>query len=535
MTEETDRSRGHDAEVIVIGAGLSGVAAAIALRRAGFDDLIVLEKSARLGGTWRDNTYPGCGCDVPSMLYEYSFAPHPWSRGFAAQPEILDYLETTAAAHGVDTAIRYGTEVQEGRWDPDAHRWTLKTTTGTHTARAVIVATGPWHQPRYPEIPGLDDFPGPVFHSARWDHSADLAGRRIAIVGTGASTVQFLPEIQPRAARIDVFQSTAPWVLPKPDYALPPAARRFLQRHPAPRRALRSLHYWMQEAIGLPLRHPRLLLPLEAAARLHLRTQVPDPALRRALSPEHRLGGRRLIASGTYYPALTRPNVRLHPTRVSEVNGSDVIGADGTRARADLIILATGFHIGKLPLADRLHGAHGTTLAQTWAKGRRAYLGTSVSGHPNLFLLLGPNLLTGTTAVPTVLEAQLRYITGALTHLHTSGHTAMDVRAETEQAHHTALHAALRTTVYNTAGCSSYYFSDPGVNTFCWPWSTQRLLKRLRTFDPGTYTWSTPPQDRAHPHTPQLPHPRQDNASDSTSPSPAAQPAGSHPHTPHSP
>ncbi|WP_372412365.1 flavin-containing monooxygenase [Streptomyces luteireticuli] len=440
----------HEAEVLVTGAGLSGVAAAIALRRAGFDGVVVLEKSARLGGTWRDNTYPGCGCDVPSVLYEYSFAPHSWSRCFAAQPEILAYLETTAAAHGADKAIRYGTEVLGGRWDPDAHRWTLRTTSGTWKARAVVVATGPWHRPRYPDVPGLDGFPGPVFHSARWDHSTDLTGRHIAVVGTGASTVQFLPEIQPRAARVDVFQSTADWVLPKPDYTLSPGAHRFLKRHPAAHRALRGLHHWTQEAVGVPLRHPWMLPPLEAVTRRHLRTSVPDPALRRALTPRHRLGGRRLIASDTYYPALTRSNVHLYPTRVTEVQGSDVIGADGTRTRADLIVLATGFHIGDLPLAHRLHGADGATLTQTWSQGRRAYLGTSVSGYPNLFLLLGPNLLTGHTAVPTVLEAQLRFITTALTHLRADGHTAMDVRAEAEATHHTALHAALQTTVYNT-------------------------------------------------------------------------------------
>ncbi|MCZ0984925.1 flavin-containing monooxygenase [Streptomyces diastatochromogenes] len=492
MTGERSDSDRQDVEVVVIGAGLSGVAALVALRRAGFEDIVALEKSGRLGGTWRDNTYPGCGCDVPSMLYEYSFAPHAWSRCFAGRSEILDYLESTAATHGVDRAIRYDTEVLSSRWDPDAHRWELRTTSGTYTARAVIVATGPWHRPRHPDIPGLDTFPGTVFHSARWDHEADLTGRRVAVVGTGASTVQFLPEIQPKAAHVDVFQSTPQWVLPKPDYPLPPGLRRFLGHHPAARRALRGLHHWTQEAIGVPLRHPRLLGPLEALARLHLRTSVPDRALRRALTPTHRLGGRRLITSGTYYPALTRPNVRLHPTRVTAVEGSDVIGADGTRTRADIIVLATGYHIGEIPLADRLHGVGGTTLARTWADSRRAYLGTSVSGYPNLFLLIGPNLLTGTTAVPTVLEAQLRYVTTALTHLRTSGCAALDVRPEAEEAHQQALHEALRTTVYNTAGGTGYYFGRPGVNTFCWPWSTARLVKRLHAFTPDAYTWTLP-------------------------------------------
>ncbi|WP_063794109.1 flavin-containing monooxygenase [Streptomyces graminilatus] len=491
MADDSTDNHRHEAEVVVIGAGLSGLAAVIALRRAGFNDVVVLEKSGRLGGTWRDNSYPGCGCDVPSVLYEYSFAPHSWSRSFADGSEILDYLDTTAVTHDAHKAIRYDTEVLSIRWQPETHRWNLQTTSGTHTARAVIVATGPWHRPRHPDIPGLDTFPGTVFHSARWNHEVDLTGQRVAVVGTGASTVQFLPEIQPKAARIDVFQSTPQWVLPKPDYPLPPGLHRFFEHHPAVRRALRSLHHWTQEAIGVPLRHPHMLQPLEALARIHLRTSVRDRALRRALTPDYRLGGRRLITSDTYYAALTRPNVRLHPTRVTTVEGSDVIGADGTRTRADIIVLATGYHIGDIPLAPHLHGTD-ATLAQTWADNRRAYLGTSISGYPNLFLLLGPNLLTGTTAVPTVLEAQLRYISTALNHLRTSGASALDVKPEAEAAHQQALHKALRNTVYNAAGDTGYYFGLPGINTFCWPWSTARLVKRLHAFDPKLYNWSLP-------------------------------------------
>ncbi|MEV5878784.1 NAD(P)/FAD-dependent oxidoreductase [Streptomyces sp. NPDC052101] len=488
--------RGHDTttDVLVIGAGLSGVAAVIALRRAGIDDVVVLEKSADTGGTWRDNTYPGCGCDVPAMLYEYSFAPHTWGRCFASGAEILDYLRTTASAHGVDKLVDHGVEVLGARWDPDAHRWTLRTSSGIRTARVVVMATGAWHRPRYPDLPGLDAFPGPVFHSARWDHDAELTGRRVAVVGAGASTVQFLPEIQRRAARIDVFQGTAQWVMPKPDYALPPALHRFLGRHPAARRALRGQHHWTQEAIGLVLRHPRLLPALEAVARLHLRTSVPDPELRRALTPRYRFGGRRIITSSTYYPALTRPNVQLHPTRAAAVEGRHIVGADGTRVQADVVVLATGFHVGDPPFAHHLHGVDGTALARTWAHDRPAYLGTSVSGYPNLFLLTGPNLFSGTTAVPTVVEAQLQYITSALTHLRASGHTAFDVRPEAQEAHHTAVQAALRDTAYNAAGPSGYYFGLPGVNTFCWPWSTDRLVKRLHAFTPESYTWSTVPR-----------------------------------------
>ncbi|WP_331766269.1 NAD(P)/FAD-dependent oxidoreductase [Embleya sp. NBC_00896] len=493
--EHHGRDEHHDGrrevEVLVIGAGLSGVGAAITLRKAGLGDVVVLEKSERLGGTWRDSVYPGCGCDVPSMLYEYSFAPHDWSRSFAGRQEILEYLESTAAAHGLDEVIRYGVEVLSGRWDAHAHRWRLDTSAGAYVARSLVVATGPWHTPRYPDIAGLADFPGTVFHSARWNRAVDLTWRRVAVIGTGASTVQFLPEIQSRAARVEVFQRTAPWVLPKPDHALPPAVRRFLHR-PLAHGVLRGVQHWTQEAIGLALRHPWILPPLEAAARRHMRGSITDPVLREAVTPDYRLGGRRLLTSDAYYRALTRPNVRLHPTAVTEVRGDDVIGADGTRARADTIILASGYHIGDLAIARNLHGAHGETLHQTWQHGRRAYLGTSVGGYPNLFLLLGPNVLSGTSAVPTVLEAQLRYIVGALTRLRHGGHTALDVLPEVQRAHNAAVQEALRTTVYATAGArTGYYFSPPGLNTFCWPWSTRRLLKRLHTFDPAAYAWHT--------------------------------------------
>ncbi|MEW2624324.1 NAD(P)/FAD-dependent oxidoreductase [Streptomyces sp. NPDC048106] len=475
-------------EVLIIGAGLSGVGAAIALHRAGFGSVAVLEKSPRLGGTWRDNTYPGCGCDVPSMLYEYSFAPHDWPRVFASQPEILRYIEATAAAHGVADAIRYGVEVQTAAWDGLTHRWRLETTAGPYSAHAVIVATGPWHRPRYPDIAQLAEFPGAVFHSAEWDHGTDLTGRRVAVVGTGASTVQLLPEIQPHVARAHVFQSSASWVLPKPDQALPPPLHRFLKRRPAVRRALRAGHYWTQEGIGYCLRHPRTLPTLESLARLHLRSCIADPALRKALIPRHRLGARRLLTSNAYYRALACPNVQLHPTRVTRVQGQDVIGADGTRVTVDTIVLATGFHVGDIPLAHHVRGRLNETLAQTWRGGRRAYLGTSVHGYPNLFLLLGPNILSGTAAVPNVLEAQLRYITDALKYLRGSQHASLEVLAEVQNAHNVRMQQALRNTVY-TADRTSYYFSQPGMNTFCWPWSSNRLRRLLHSFDPKEYAW----------------------------------------------
>ncbi|WP_327064405.1 NAD(P)/FAD-dependent oxidoreductase [Kitasatospora sp. NBC_01250] len=478
----------HEAEVVVVGAGLSGLAAAVTLRRSGFEDVVVLEKSDRLGGTWRDNTYPGCGCDVPSLLYEYSFAPGPWKRTFATQPEILAYLRATTAETGTDRSVRYNVEVHGARWDRTSGRWLLATSAGGYAARVLVMATGPWNRPRYPELTGLADFPGTVFHSARWDHTADLSGRRIAVIGNAASTVQFLPALQRHAARVDIFQSTAPWVLPKPDYALPGGLRRLLLRRPAARRAARAAHAGTQEAIGFAMRHPRLLPPLEAMARQYRRRCVPDPVLRQALTPDHRLGARRMLTSDTYYQAVSQSNVHLHPTRATHIDGNDVVGADARRVGADIVVLATGFHIGELAIAPHLYGSNGRSLADTWRSGRDAYLGTSVSGYPNLFLLLGPNILSGTSAVPAVLEAQLRYLTDALTHLRAGNHTALDVRPEVADTYNHAVQEALKSTVYADDD-SGYYFGTPGRNTFCWPWSTRRLRRRLHAFDPNSYDW----------------------------------------------
>jgi cation diffusion facilitator CzcD-associated flavoprotein CzcO len=477
-------------DVAVIGAGPSGVGAAITLRNAGFRDVVVLEKADRLGGTWRDNTYPGSGCDVPAPLYEYSFAPNPnWTATFAGQPEILAYVEKTAADHGVTEMIHYDTEVTAGSWDPSTHRWHLDTSGGPYSATTVILASGPWHQPRWPDIPGLAGFPGPVFHSARWNHDVELAGRRIAVVGVGASAAQFVPRIQPDAASVHIFQSTAPWVLPKPESAMLNAARRFLYRYPAGRYAMRAMHYWTQEAIGYALLHPRLLPPLQAAARLHLRKSISDDELRRAVTPDYTLGRRRLLTSNDYYTALSRPNVALHATSVTEVNGRQVVGANGDRVDVDAIILGTGFQVGARPLATRLRGIDGRPLSEAWAGGQHAYLGTTVSGYPNLFLLLGPNVLSGTTSVFTVLEAQLRYISDALIELGRSGHRAMDVLPDVQQTHNLAVQKALRRTVYNSGDRSSYYFNAHGVNTFCWPWTTRRLIRHLHAFQSSTYAW----------------------------------------------
>ncbi len=473
----------RDFEVLVIGAGASGLGAAIKLRQSGITGFAVLEKAADLGGTWRDNTYPGCACDVPSALYSYSFAPNPeWTRAFAGQSEIRAYLRDTAERFGVTGHIRFGAEVIRAQWSEVRSRWELETTQGAFTAKILIAGTGPWHEPLIPDLPGLADFPGEVFHSSRWNHDYDLAGKRVAVVGSGASAVQFVPEIQPVVERLHLFQRTAQWVLPKPDHHVPRAERLLLRRFPAVRRALRSAEYAGMEALGLGFRHPWLLRQVQRIGLAHLRLAVRDPALRKALTPDYTLGCKRLLMSNTYYRALTRSTVDVHPTAVREIVANRVIGADGSAAEVDAIIFGTGFHILDMPVAGRVFDGEGRSLDEHWKGSPQAYLGTTVAGFPNLYLLLGPSLGTGHTSAFMILEAQLSYAIGAVEETLRRGWASVRVRPEIQEAFNDEVQAALPGTVYQSGGCSSYYTDVNGRNSFSWPWSTGRLRSMVRDF-----------------------------------------------------
>ncbi len=313
---------GHH-EVIVVGAGISGIGAVIRLQRMGIGDVVILEKAHALGGTWRDNTYPGCACDVPSALYSYSFAPNPgWSRLFAGQHEIREYIERTAAEHGVHERVEFGTELLRARWDETTRRWVLETSNGTFTANALIAAAGPWNQPLVPDIPGLDGFAGEVFHSSRWNHDYDLSGKRVAVVGTGASAVQFVPEIAPVVGELHLYQRTAQWVLPKPDTTLPGPVRAAIGAVPGALNALRRIQYGIMEALGVGFRNPWILRVIQQIGRMQLRAQIRDPELRRSLTPDYTLGCKRLLMSNSYYPALNRPNVEVHANAVQQVRAT---------------------------------------------------------------------------------------------------------------------------------------------------------------------------------------------------------------------
>jgi cation diffusion facilitator CzcD-associated flavoprotein CzcO len=486
-------SNGHSTgpqhvRVAIVGGGLGGLGAAIHLRRAGYSDVVVLERGDELGGTWRDNTYPGCACDVPSALYSYSFAPKPdWSRFYAPQPEIRSYVREVAREVGIEQNVRFGAEVLDARWDSDSQRWHVSTTAGEFVAQLLVSATGPWSEPVLPDIPGLADFEGHVFHSSRWDHEHRFDGARVAVVGTGASAVQFVPELRKRAAQVTVFQRTAQWVLPKADRRVSRLEQALFRRIPATQRALRGTVYGLSELVGFGTRNPRAMRQLQRIAEWHLRRSVQDPELRAALTADHTLGCKRLLFSNHWYPALASPNVDLVPHAVEEIRPHGVVGADGIERAADTLILGTGFTITKLPIADRIRGADGQTLAETWAGSPRGYLGTTVAGFPNMFVLLGPNIGNGHSSAILLHETQAGYLVDALRTLDRHGLESADVRPEVQDAFNEEVQRRLAGSIWNAGGCASYYIDETGRNSTIFPWSTIELRRRLRHFDRDDY------------------------------------------------
>ncbi len=478
-------SKPHD--VVIIGAGFSGLGAARELRRAGFADVVILEKAEECGGTWRDNTYPGCACDVPSHLYSFSDRPWVWSRVFAQQPEIQRYLLDVADREGLRAQIRFGHELQSAHWDGGRALWRITTNRGVLEARALVAATGPLHEPSTPDIPGLSSFEGTVFHSARWNHAHDLTGRRVAVVGTGSSAIQFVPTVQAQAASMVLFQRTAPWVLPKPDHAYGALQQWAFRRIPGFRRAYRGALYLALEGLQQLQRRARWMDRLRPLALRHLYRQVKSPGLRAALTPHFTLGCKRLLLSNTYYPALQQPNVSLEPGGLEEVSANAVRGEDGTWHEVDTIIFGTGFRVTDPPIAERIF-AEGTCLREQWNGSPRAYLGTTVRGFPNLFLMIGPNLGNGHSSAFVLIEAQSKYIASALEWMRKTSTDAVAVSPAIEARYNGAVQEALEPTVWNAGGCNSYYLDVRGINSSIYPWSTIDLRRRMRRFEPADYT-----------------------------------------------
>lgn len=487
MFKNDETTGPRDVRVAIVGGGLGGIGAAVMLRRAGVDDVVVLERADEVGGTWRDNTYPGCACDVPSALYSFTFAPNPaWGRLYARQPEIRAYARAVARDHGVEPHVALGADVLGARWDEAAQRWRISTTKGDWTARALISATGPWSEPVYPDVPGLDAFAGTVFHSSRWDHAHDLTGERVAVIGTGASAVQFVPRIQPRAGRVTIYQRTAQWVLPKGDRGISALEQALYRRVPLTQKALRGAIYCVSELGGFAQRHPRAIKGVQRIAERHLERQVRDPELRRALTPDHTLGCKRILFANDWYPALTRENVELVPHAVTEIRPGGLVSADGVERPADTLILGTGFGITELPIASRVTGRHGRTLEETWGGSPTGHLGTVVSGFPNFFMILGPNVGNGHSSATVLIEMQAQFAIDAIKRMEREGIASADVRPEVQEAFNAEVQRRLAGTVWNAGGCRSYYMDRNGRNSTIFPGSTLELRRRLR-FEPSDY------------------------------------------------
>jgi cation diffusion facilitator CzcD-associated flavoprotein CzcO len=474
--------------VAIVGAGFAGLGMAIRLREEGEEDFVVLERGEDVGGTWRDNTYPGCQCDIPSHLYSFSFAPNPeWTRFFPLQQEIWDYLRRCARDFGVEPHLRLGTELEEATWDDAMRRWTVRTSRGTLTADMLVAATGALSAPAVPPLEGLEGFEGTAFHSATWDHDHSLRGERVAVLGTGASAIQLVPRIQPLVERLTLFQRTPAWVLPHPDRAVSARERQIFRRLPLAQRAMRGAIYAVLEARALGFTvEPRILRLAERQAQRHLERQVADPELRRALRPSYRLGCKRVLISDDFYPAVAQPNVELVRDAISRVTPHGIVTADGTERPVDTIILATGFHVSDMPAALRVRGRDGRTLSEVWGGSPQAYVGTTIAGFPNLFMLVGPNTGLGHNSIVYMIESQIAYVLDALKAMRERAATTVEVRPEIQAAFNDEVQQRLEGTVWAT-GCQSWYLDANGRNTSLWPGFTFGFRRRTKRFEPADY------------------------------------------------
>ncbi|MFE6859995.1 flavin-containing monooxygenase [Nocardia sp. NPDC057668] len=476
--------------IIIVGSGFSGLGMAIRLSQQGQQDYLVLERGDDVGGTWRDNTYPGAACDVPSHLYSYSFALNPeWTRSFSKQPEIQKYIQGVADKYGVRDKHIFGCDMTGAQFDNATARWEIQTSQGAFTADILISAVGALCEPNLPDIKGINEFQGEIFHSARWNHDSDLTGKRVAVIGTGASAIQIVPAIAKQVAHLDVYQRTAPWLLPRGDrpYLLP--ERLAFKYIPGAQALSRAAIYAVRESqvVGLA-KFPPAMKILETIARAKLRVEVRDPELRAKVTPNFRIGCKRMLISNEYYPALGRENVDLVTDGIKEIRGNSVVTKDGVEREVDAIIVATGFHVTDSPAYETISGRDGRTLAEVFEEGgQQGYKGSAINNFPNMFFMLGPNVGLGHTSMVYMIESQINYISDAVATIDRLGLRTIEVRKDAQDKYNVELQGKLEGAVWSTGGCASWYMDKHGNNTTLWPDFTFRFRSLLEKFDVSAY------------------------------------------------
>ncbi|HLL83511.1 MAG TPA: NAD(P)/FAD-dependent oxidoreductase [Longimicrobium sp.] len=474
--------------VAIVGSGFSGLGMGIRLKQQGQDDFVILERSGDVGGVWRDNSYPGCACDVQSHLYSFSFAQNPnWARAYSPSSEIWAYLRDCADRFGVRSHCRFNHTVHDAAWDDERQVWRLRTSQGTYTADVLVAAMGALSEPATPELPGLPTFKGKVMHSARWDHGYPLDGRKVAVVGTGASAVQFVPIIQKQVSKLVLFQRTAPWVMPRHDRPTSERMRSLFRAFPPAQSAFRGLLYALRELLALLFIRPRLMAHAERIALRHLAASVSNPELREKLTPDYTLGCKRVLVSDDYLSSLDQKNVELVTAGLREVREHSVVTADGVEHEVDAIILATGFHVTDMPFAKHVRGRTGRTLAESFGGSPKAYLGTTVHGFPNLFMLSGPNTGLGHTSVLLMIEPQIEHVLKALRYLRREGLAALEPKAEAQNAFVREVDRKMTGTVWTAGGCASWYLDATGRNSTLWPGFTFTFRWKVERFLPLDY------------------------------------------------
>jgi cation diffusion facilitator CzcD-associated flavoprotein CzcO len=486
----TSNGRGTDFPIAIIGAGFAGIGMAVQLKKAGIHSFTMFERAADVGGTWRDNTYPGAACDVPSHVYSYSFEPNPnWSRAFSESNEIKQYLSDVVEKWGLRAHLHFNTEIVEARFDESSGIWTLRTGSGeTFSARAVVSGVGGLVDPAYPDIKGIREFSGEMMHTARWNHEYDLRGKRVALIGTGASAVQVVPSIAPEVAKLMVLQRTPAWVVPKMDGEYSEAARRFYRRHPMALKASRLFKYWMSEVFGpmVFLDSKFLSAIAERGSMKHLEASVSNPELREKLTPHFQFGCKRILISNDYWSTFERDNVDLITEGIEEIRPEGIATVDGEIHRADVIVMATGFALGLATAPFPVIGRSGKTLSEAWKDGAVAYKGMTVAGFPNWFIMMGPNTGPGHTSVLIYTEAQIAYALQAIEKLRVENIKYVDIKQHIQDDYNRRIQGRMKYMVWGT-GCHPWYLSADGSNHSLFPGYAAEYVLRTRKFKPEEY------------------------------------------------